>query len=77
MSVLAEGGLVQHLERRRLARMLDNLTDHFILCCFGRIGEIIARELARQNAPFVVIERNVDRMHMAMDQGFLVVEADA
>ena len=77
MSVLAEGGLVQHLERRRLARMLDNLTDHFILCGFGRMGEIIAREFARQHAPFVVIERNVDRMHLAMDQGFLVVEADA
>jgi voltage-gated potassium channel len=25
----------------------------------------------------VVIERNVDRMHLAMDQGFLAVEADA
>jgi len=54
-------------ERKRLARMLDNLNDHFILCGFGRMGEIIAREFARQNAPFVVIERNVDRMHLAMD----------
>jgi voltage-gated potassium channel len=77
MSVLAEGGLVQHLERRRLARMLETLTDHFILCGFGRMGEIIARELQRQGAAFVVIERNVDRMHLAMDQGFLAVEADA
>jgi voltage-gated potassium channel len=57
--------------------MLDDLTDHFILCGFGRMGEIIAREFARQHVPFVVIERNAERMHLAMDHGFLAVEADA
>jgi voltage-gated potassium channel len=57
--------------------MLDNLNEHFILCGFGRMGEIIAREFARQRVPFVVIERNPERMHLAMDEGFLAVEADA
>jgi voltage-gated potassium channel len=77
MTLLAEGTLVERRERKRFARMLETLTDHFILCGFGRMGEIIAREFARQGVPFVVIERNSDRMHLAMDQGFLVVEADA
>lgn len=77
MTLLAEGTLVERRERKRLARMLDTLTDHFILCGFGRMGEIIAREFARQGVPFVIIERNPDRMHLAMDQGFLAVEADA
>jgi voltage-gated potassium channel len=77
MTLLAGGTLLERRERKRLARMLDNLNDHFILCGFGRMGEIIAREFARQKAPFVVIERNPERMHLAMDQGFLAVEADA
>src|SRR6188508_1006838 len=77
MSLLAEGGFAERRERRRLARMIDNLTDHFILCGFGRMGEIIAREFARQKVAFVVIERNPDRMHLAIEQGFLAVEADA
>ena len=77
MSELAEGGYAERRERKRLARMLDNLTDHFILCGFGRMGEIIAQEFARQKVPFVVIERNPERMHLAMDLGFLAVEADA
>jgi voltage-gated potassium channel len=77
MTLLAGGTLVQRRERKKLGRMLENLNDHFILCGFGRMGEIIAREFARQNVPFVVIERDVDRMHLAMDEGFLAVEADA
>ena len=77
MALLAEGGLVERRERKRLARMLDNLVDHFIVCGFGRMGEIIAHEFARQKVPFVVIERNPERMHLAIEQGFLAVEADA
>jgi len=77
MTLLAEGGLVERRERKRLARMLDNLVDHFIVCGFGRMGEIIAHEFARQKVPFVVIERNPERMHLAIEQGFLAVEADA
>ena len=77
MTLLAEGGLAERRQARRLARMLDKLDDHFILCGFGRMGEIIAREFVRQRVPFVIIERNPERMHLAMDQGLLAVEADA
>jgi voltage-gated potassium channel len=77
MTLLAEGGFVERRERKRLARMLDTLTDHFIVCGFGRMGEIIAQEFARQRAPFVIIERSAERMHLAMERGFLAVEADA
>ena len=77
MALLAEGQLVERLEQRRRGRMLDDLKDHFILCGFGRMGEIIAREFSRRSVKFVVIERDIDRMQAAMDQGFLAVEADA
>ena len=56
-------------DRRRRERMLDELTDHFIICGFGRMGEIIAREFARQKVPFVVIERDPERMQQAIDAG--------
>jgi len=77
MTLLAEGDFLQRREEKRLSRMLDDLKEHFIVCGFGRMGEIIAHEFARQGVPFVVIERNPERMHLAMDQGFLAVEADA
>jgi voltage-gated potassium channel len=77
MALLADGSFLARREQRRLARMLDELTDHFILCGYGRMGEIIAREFSRHQVRFVVIERNPDRVHAAMDAGFLCVEADA
>ena len=49
--------------------MLDELKDHFILCGFGRMGEIIAREFSRQSVPFVIIERDPERMQSAMEDG--------
>src|SRR3954447_4242745 len=77
LALLSGGEWAERRNRKRLTRMLDELTDHFILCGYGRMGEIIAREFARHKQPFVVIERNPERMHLAMEQGFVAVEADA
>ena len=77
MSLLAEGGLVARLDRMRRIRMIERLHDHFIVCGFGRMGEIIAHEFTRRQVTFVVIERNGERAQRAMQQGFLAIEADA
>jgi voltage-gated potassium channel len=76
-AVIVEGGLHRRFEQRRVTRMLEELTDHFILCGYGRIGSIIAGELRQQGVPFVVIERSPERMQHALAHGWLAVEADA
>jgi len=77
MARLVEGDLQARWARRRRERMLDDLTNHFIICGFGRIGHIVAREFMRQDVPFVIIERDIERMQAAIDMGYLAVEADA
>ena len=76
VTLLVEGGLHRGFAQRRFMRMLEQITDHFILCGYGRIGSIIAGELHQQGVPFVVIERNPDRLRGARERGWLVVEAD-
>jgi voltage-gated potassium channel len=76
-TVVVEGGLPKRIERRRREKMLESLHDHFILCGYGRIGRIIARQLLRQRVPFVVIERDPEAVQAAMHDGALAVEADA
>jgi len=77
MAQVVEGDLHERWAARRRRRMLDDLSNHFIICGYGRIGQIIAREFFRQGVPFVIIERDPERMHEAIDAGYLAVEADA
>ena len=76
-TIVVEGGLPKRLQRRRYRRMLETIKDHFIICGYGRIGSIIARQFRQQQVPFVVIERDPERLHIAMDDGAVAVEADA
>lgn len=76
-TVVVEGGLPKRLQRRREAHMLENITDHFIICGYGRIGATVAQQFRRQQIPYVVIERDPERVHAAIDDGALGVEADA
>jgi voltage-gated potassium channel len=76
-TVVVEGGLPKRLQRRREARMLDTISDHFIICGYGRIGSIVAEQFRRQHIPHVVIERDAERVQLALEQGALSVEADA
>src|SRR5512132_2522124 len=77
MALLVEGELHQRFQRRRVERMIENLSNHFIVCGFGRRGTIIAEEFQRQGAPFLVVDRDGDRVQAALEAGFLAVEGDA
>jgi len=76
-AVVLEGGLRRRFEAWRRGRMIDKLTDHFILCGYGRIGSIIAEEFRKEGVPFIVIEHDSGRLQAALQQGYLAVEADA
>ena len=76
-TVVVEGGLPKRLARRRFERMLESLKDHYIICGYGRIGSVVARQFQRQQVPFVIIERDADRVQAAIEEGLLAVEADA
>ncbi|MGE0449791.1 MAG: TrkA family potassium uptake protein [Vicinamibacterales bacterium] len=76
-ALVVEGGLPQQIQKRRQARMLNELTDHFIVCGYGRIGSIIAAKLRQQGVPFVIVERDAERLEAAMMDGCIAVQADA
>jgi voltage-gated potassium channel len=76
-TVVVEGGLPKRLQRRRVARMLDTIKDHFIVCGYGRIGSIVAERFRQQGVVYVVVERDPERLQAAIDAGALAVEADA
>ena len=51
---------------------------HFVIICgFGRVGEHIARQLAKDQLYFVIIDMDEKNVQKAKQQGYLVIQADA
>lgn len=75
--VLIEGELQELYGRRRMEKKLEHLENHFIICGFGRMGKVIARELAQKRLPFVVIEKNEIAFDEEQKEQYLIVQGDA
>ena len=63
--------------KRRNKRMIDKLTDHYIICGYGRVGRGAANELLHACVPFVVVDIDPQRVERAMTEGMLAVAADS
>ncbi len=76
-AMVVEGGWPKYVERWRYVRMIKNLSDHYVICGYGRIGSIVAAEFTRQKMPFVIVDRDPARVLQANQHGHLAVEGDA
>jgi len=56
--VILEGELKESFWRRTLEKKIKELSGHYIICGYGRMGKIIARELKGEGVRFLVIEKN-------------------
>ena len=59
------GHLGELLAARRMQKMIDSLTDHHIICGFGRVGRQVARDLRAARAKYVVIDSNTENRELA------------
>jgi len=69
--MVVEGQLKDVVGRRRLQKSIRNLKDHYIICGFGRIGEVIARELHNNGIPIVVVDNDPERLPVLERSGYL------
>lgn len=76
IQMLAEGEIERMLGKRNRSREIDSLSDHTIICGYGRIGQMLAAELSESGEPFVVLDRDTQRVGRAIGDGFLAMEGD-
>jgi len=74
---LLEGHLGLAFGKRRVEERVRALTNHMVLCGFGRVGREIGREWLAEKVPFVVIDINQHSLEDALRAGYLVVEGNA
>jgi voltage-gated potassium channel len=71
------GHLGDLLAARRAQRMIDSLTDHHIICGFGRVGRQVARDLRAARVDCVVVDASNSSRHHAERFGVCFIEGDA
>ena len=65
------------LSRKRMARRVNALKNHYIVCGYGRIGQEIASGYTQNKVPYLVVEQEPDRLVMLRDADIPHVEGDA
>jgi voltage-gated potassium channel len=54
--ILLDGNLLEAYRRRKLKKRLDQLENHYVVCGYGEMGEIIVGELRKHKIPVAIIE---------------------
>ena len=74
--MLIEGEVVKLFGRRRMDRKLSSISNHYIVCGFGRVGRVVCDEFSRHDVPFVVIERDNELIDSIKAREYLFIEGD-
>ncbi|MBW4541892.1 MAG: potassium channel protein [Myxacorys chilensis ATA2-1-KO14] len=72
VQMITEGEINQVLGTRRMTRTIETSRNHVIICGFGRMGQILSRQLMESKISFIVIDTNPERLEKAEEMGYLV-----
>lgn len=75
---MIDGVLRNYYRDRKVNRQIEKLSDHVIICGFGRNGRQAAFDLQMHKIPFIVIENSPDVVEMLrLSESTLYIEGDA
>ncbi|HIN27050.1 MAG TPA: hypothetical protein EYM74_07060 [Candidatus Marinimicrobia bacterium] len=60
-----------------MLKSVKKLHNHYIICGYGRMGAVIARELHEKGRPFVIIDNNPEKIKKIDEKGYFFIEGDA
>ncbi|MEI6079970.1 MAG: potassium channel protein, partial [bacterium] len=75
--LIIEGELEQIFGRKKVEKKLNKIKDHSIICGYGKMGKIVARDFCLRGHPFIVIEKDEKVCEELNDAGYLYVKGDA
>lgn len=73
---IAERAVRRDWRRRRMKRRIGSMSDHFIVCAYGRVGRTAAQELEADGVPFVVIDSKEDLEEQMIEDGVRYIIGD-
>jgi len=73
---LIAGELRGYLGARRMKRLISSMSNHHIVCGFGRMGQEVCKELQREGRAFIVVDPNEQSIESARQKGYTALNGD-
>jgi len=77
IQMLVDGELQNALKARKMSNGIANLNGHTIVCGYGRMGSMMARELQENGKPLVVIDEGEAKVAQAQQDGLFAMVGNA
>jgi voltage-gated potassium channel len=74
---IIQGYFQEGIRLQQQRRLMESLTEHYIICGFSRTGRQIAKEFRAEDAPFVVIDADMESVQRAQAEGYTAYQGDA
>ncbi len=74
--LLISGNLSEYLKISKFLYKLRKMKEHYIIAGGGRVGEEIAKNLAKDNKPYIIIEKDDYKIEKLKKKGFIVIKGD-
>ncbi len=72
-----QGYFQEGIRLQQQRRLMESLSEHYIICGFSRTGRQIAKEFRAEGVPFVVIDAELESVQRAQGEGYTVYQGDA
>ncbi|MDP5018029.1 MAG: NAD-binding protein, partial [Dolichospermum sp.] len=76
-AAVIEGYFLEGIRLRQQRRLMESLSEHYIICGFSRTGRQIAREFQAEGVSFVIIDAELESVQKAQEIGYTVFQGDA
>jgi voltage-gated potassium channel len=76
-AAVIEGYFQDGLRLRQQRRVMESLSEHYIICGFSRTGRQIAKEFRAEGVAFVVVDSEVESVQRAQNEGYTIYQGDA
>jgi voltage-gated potassium channel len=75
--LMMDGDLLEMYRRRKLSKKVRALQDHYIICGYGQMGQIIVQQLMDHEVPVIVVDSSEPVVSRLREKGILYIEGDA
>jgi voltage-gated potassium channel len=74
---LIQGYFQAGIRQQQQQRLMESLSEHYIICGFGRMGRQTALEFKSEGVPFVVSDSDLEPIQFAQQLGYPCLQGDA